>query len=98
LVADFAPATLLVACAFLVSFLPFQSVFEEYRSSSLQLGDERVLTDAMWSLLRIPDYVVGDDNAVALWTFVTIALSALLLFVLARGFYRMRHGASGTPA
>jgi hypothetical protein len=99
LVADFAPATLLVACgAFLVSFLPFQSVFEEYRSSSLPLGEERVLTDAMGSLLRIPDYVVGDDNAVALWTFVTIALSALLLFVLARGFYRMRRGASATPA
>jgi hypothetical protein len=90
-VADFAPASLLIACgAFLVSFLPFQSVFEEYRSSSLQLGDEQVLTDAMWSLVTIPEYFVGVDASVELWSFVTIVLSALLLFVLVRGFYRTK--------
>ncbi len=95
LVADFAPVTLLAASgAFLVSFLPFQSVFEEYRSSTLHLGDEQVLTDALWSLLRIPDYVVGSDNAVTLWTFVTITLIVLLLVVMARGFYRMRRAAA----
>ncbi len=90
-VVDYGPATLLVACgAFLVSFLPFQSAFQEYRSSSFRLGDEQVLTDAMGSLLTIPEYVVGVDASVELWSFVTIALSALLLFVLVRGFYRTR--------
>jgi len=89
--ADYAPATLLVACgAFLVSFLPFQSAFEEYRTSSFLLGDEQVLTDAMWSLFEIPEHVVGVDGAVEIWSFVTIALSALLLLVLVRGFYRTR--------
>jgi hypothetical protein len=89
--ADYAPATLLVACgAFLVSFLPFQSAFEEYRTSNFVLGDEQVLTDAMWSLFEIPSHVAGVDGAVELWYFVTIALSVLLFIVLARGFYRMR--------
>jgi hypothetical protein len=89
--ADYAPATLLVACgAFLVSFLPFQSAFEEYRTSNFLLSDEQVLTDAMWSLFEIPEHVVGVDGAVEIWSFVTIALSVLLLFVLVRGFYRAR--------
>jgi hypothetical protein len=93
--ADYAPATLLVACgAFLVSFLPFQSAFEEYRTSNFLLGDEQVLTDAMWSLFEIPSYVVGVDAAVEFWSFVTIALSALLLVVLSRGFYRLRRAAA----
>jgi hypothetical protein len=93
--ADYAPATLLVACgAFLVSFLPFQSAFEEYRTSNFLPGDEQVLTDAMWSLFEIPSYVVGVDAAVEVWSFVTIALIALLLVVLARGFYRMRRAAA----
>jgi hypothetical protein len=90
--ADYAPATLLVACgAFLLSFLPFQSAFEEYRTSNFLVGDEQVLTDAMWSLFEIPKYVVGVDAAVEVWSFVTIALSVLLLLVLLRGFYRPRH-------
>jgi hypothetical protein len=93
--ADYAPAILLVACgAFLVSFLPFQSAFEEYRTSNFTLGDEQVLTDAMWSLFAIPSYVVGVDGAVELWSFVTIALSALLLFVLVCGFYRTKRTAA----
>jgi hypothetical protein len=93
--ADYAPATLLVACgAFLVSFLPFQSAFEEYRTSNFVLGDEQVLTDAMWSLFEIPSHVAGVDGAVELWYFVTIALSVLLFIVLARGFYRMRRAAT----
>lgn len=89
--ADYAPATLLVACgAFLVSFLPFQSAFEEYRTSSFLLSDEQVLTDAMWSLFEIPEHVVSVDGAVEIWSFVTIALTALLLFVLVRGLFRTR--------
>jgi hypothetical protein len=93
--ADYAPATLLVACgAFLVSFLPFQSAFEKYRTSSFLLGDEQVLTDAMWSLFEIPEHVVGVDGAVEIWSFVTIVLSVLLLFVLVRGFYRTRRTAA----
>jgi len=93
--ADYAPTTLLVASgAFLVSFLPFQSAFEEYRTSNFVFGDEQVLTDAMWSLFEIPSHVAGVDGAVELWYFVTIALSALLVIVLARGFYRMRRAAA----
>jgi hypothetical protein len=74
-----------------VSFLPFQSAFEEYRKSNFLLGDEQMLTDAMWSLFEIPSHVAGVDGAVEIWTFVTIALSVLLLLVLVRGFYRTRH-------
>ena len=46
--------------------------------------------DAMWGLFEIPQFVTGVNAAVSTWTFVTAALSALLLFVLVRGFYRMR--------
>jgi hypothetical protein len=89
--ADYGPATLLVAFgAFLVSFLPFQSAFEEYRTSSFLLSDEQVLTDAMWSLFEIPEHVVSVDGAVEIWSLVTIALTALLLFVLVRGLFRTR--------
>jgi hypothetical protein len=46
--------------------------------------------DALWGLLEIPEYVTGVYAAVSIWTFVTVALTALLLFVLVRGFYRTR--------
>jgi hypothetical protein len=93
--ADYAPATVLLACgAFLLSFLPFQSAFEEYRTSDFLLGDEQVLTEAMRSLFEIPTYVVGVDAAVEVWSFVTIGLSLLLLFVLVRGFRRIKHTAA----
>jgi hypothetical protein len=89
--ADYGPTTLLVASvAFLMSFLPFQRAFEEYRASNYALLNEERLLDSMWGLLEIPQYVTGVNAAVSIWTFVTVALSALLLFVLARGFYRMR--------
>lgn len=89
--ADFAPATLLVASgAFLMSFLPFQRAFDEYRASSYVLPSEERLMDAMWGLLEIRAYLTGANVSVSTWTFITIALSALLLFVLVRGFYWMR--------
>jgi hypothetical protein len=89
--ADYAPVILLVACvAFLVSFLPFQRVFEEYRASKAALSDREPLMEAMWGFLEIPRYLTGLNFAVSIWTIVTAALSALLLFVLVRGFYRMR--------
>jgi hypothetical protein len=91
LVADYAPAVVLIACsAFLVSFLPFQRVIAEYRGSNHVLPNEERLMDAMWGLFEIPQYVTGVNAAVSTWTFVTVALSALFLFVLVRGFYRMR--------
>jgi len=91
LVADYAPAVVLIACsAFLVSFLPFQRVIAEYRASNYVLPNEERLRDAMWCLFEIPQYVTGVNAAVSTWTVVTVALSALLLFVLVRGFYRMR--------
>ena len=91
MVADYAPAVVLVACgAFLVSFLPFQRAIAEYRASNYVLPNEERLMDAMLGLFDIPQYVSGVNFAVSTWTFVTVALSALLLSVLARGFYRMR--------
>jgi hypothetical protein len=91
LAADYAPAVLLIACgAFLVSFLPFQRAFEEYRAANYSLLNEEGLIDPMWGLLEIPRYLAGVNFAVSVWTIVTIALSTLLLFVLARGLYRMR--------
>ena len=89
--ADYAPGILLVACgAFLVSFLPFQRVFEEYRASKSALSDREPLMEAMWGFLEIPRYWTGVNVTVSIWTIVTVALSALLLFVIVRGFHRMR--------
>ena len=34
--------------------------------------------ESMWGLLEIPRYLMGGSFAVSVWTFVTIALSALL--------------------
>jgi tetratricopeptide (TPR) repeat protein len=88
---DYAPSVLLAASgAFLISFLPFQRAFEEYRASNYSLLNEQRVMESMWGLLEIPQSVTGVNFAVSIWTFVTVALSALLLFVLARGFYRMR--------
>jgi hypothetical protein len=89
--ADYGPATLLVASvAFLMSFLPFERAFAEYRASNYSLPNQERLMESMWGPLEIPRYLTGGSFAVSVWTFVTIALSALLLFVLVRGFYRMR--------
>jgi len=89
--ADHGPATLLVASvAFLMSFLPFERAFAEYRASNYSLPNQERLMESMWGLLEIPRYLMGGSFAVSVWTFVTIALSALLLLVLVRGFYRMR--------
>jgi hypothetical protein len=91
LVADYAPTVVLVACsAFLVSFLPFQRAIAEYRASSPVLPSEERLMDAMRGLFQIPQYVTGVNAAASTWTFVTVALSALLLFALVRDFYRAR--------
>ena len=94
-IADYAPATLLVAsAAFLMSFLPFQHAFAEYRSSSYVLANHERLVEALGDLNGIPDYVMGVNARVLIWAFVTIALTALLLFVLAKGIFRARHAAS----
>ncbi len=95
--ADYAPATLLVAIgAFLMSFLPFQHTFAEYRASSYMLLNDQRLMGAMWGLMEIPEYVMGVNARVWIWAFVTIALAALLVFVLVRGIYRTRRAASNT--
>jgi hypothetical protein len=96
--ADYAPATLLAASgAFLLSFLPFQRAFEEYRTSNYSLLNEQRLMESMWGLLDLPQSVTDVNFAVSIWTFVTVALSALLLVVLAHGFYRTKR-ASAKPA
>jgi tetratricopeptide (TPR) repeat protein len=94
-IADYAPATLLVAsAAFLMSFLPFQHAFAEYRSSSYVLANHERLVEALGDLNGIPDYVMGVNARVLIWAFVTIALTALLLLVLVRGNFRARRAAS----
>jgi len=93
--ADCAPATLLVAIgAFLMSFLPFQHAFAEYRASSYMLLNDERLMGAMWGLMEIPEYVMGVHARVSIWAFATIALAALLVFVLVRSIYRTRRAAS----
>jgi hypothetical protein len=93
--ADFAPAAFLAATGvFILSFLPYQRAIAEYRSSNYNVIDKDRLMDALWSLISFPEALLGVDAAVAFWALVTIALSALLFLVLARGFYRMRRAAS----
>lgn len=88
---DWAPSTLLVASgAFLVCFLPFQRVLAEFRVSSYQLTDEQRVTDAMWSLMAVPEHMLSDDSAVAFWSTLTVMLSALVVFIVAWSFYRSR--------
>jgi tetratricopeptide (TPR) repeat protein len=89
--ADYGPAALLVgSIGFLISFLPFQHAFEEYRALSNGLPNQERLTDAMWGLLEIPEYMTGANASVSTWTIITIALIALLSFVLVRGLFRTR--------
>jgi hypothetical protein len=51
------------------------------------IPNEERLMDALWGLSEIPEYVTGVNATVSIWTFVTVALTALVLFVLVRGFY-----------
>ncbi len=96
--ADYAPAAFLAASgAFLLSFLPYQRALAEYRASNYRVIDQERLMDALWSLISFPEAVLGVDAAVAFWASVTIALSALLLIVLVRSFYRTRR-ATANPA
>ncbi len=86
--ADHAPAGLLAASgAFLLSFLPFQRAFAEYRGSNDVLAGHERLMEALSALGQIPDYMLGVYGHVTIWSVVTIALTALLI-VVARGIYR----------
>jgi hypothetical protein len=83
---DWAPTTLLLASgAFLVCFLPFEQVLADFRVASFQLTDGQRLTDAMESLIVIPEQM-----SVADWTILTVTLMAIAIFIVARGFYRSR--------
>lgn len=93
--ADWAPATFLATTgAFLVCFLPFQKVVADFRVSSFQPTDEMRLSDAMWSLVGVPERVLGMDAAVTFWSAVTYMLSAIVVCVIARSVYRARRVAS----
>lgn len=93
--ADWAPlAVLLATGAFLVSFLPFQRVLADFRVSAFQLADEQKLTDAIWSLIAVPEHLIGVDAAVAFWSMLTITLSAAVVTIVAFGIYRARRVAS----
>jgi hypothetical protein len=89
-------AFLASSAAFLLSFLPFQRALTDYRNSAFLYQDRQRVMDAFWGLVEVPQYFSGDDG-LGLWTFVTVALTALLLFVIARGIYRTKHTAP-TPA
>jgi hypothetical protein len=65
----------------------FHHAFAEYRASNYVIPNEERLMDALWGLSEIPEYVTGVNATVSIWTFVTVALTALVLFVLVRGFY-----------
>jgi|HubBroStandDraft_3_1064219.scaffolds.fasta_scaffold292605_1 hypothetical protein len=62
--------------------------------SSYVLANHEHLMTALGDLNGIPDYVMGVNARVLIWTFVSIALTALLLLVLVRGIFRARHAAS----
>jgi hypothetical protein len=86
---DSAPAMLLAASGgFLVSFLPFQRAFAEYRAANDVLSGHERFIEALSGLGQIPYYMLGAYGHVTIWSFATIALTALLLFVVARGIYR----------
>jgi hypothetical protein len=87
--ADNAPTMLLAASGgFILSFLPFQRAFAEYRASNDVLTRHQRLTEALLGLEQIPDYMLGVYGHLAIWSVVTIALTALLIFVVTRGIYR----------
>ena len=87
--ADYAPATLLVSSsAFLVSFLPYARIFAEYRTSTRPLSEEHQMVEALWGLGAIPVRVLSSSYEVSFWLAVTLALSALAIFIVARGLYR----------
>src|ERR1700683_4739973 len=91
--ADHAPAMLLAASgAFLLSFLPFQRAFAEYRASNDVLTGHERLMEALSGLGQIPSYMLSSYGHVTVWSVVTIALTALLIFVVARGIYRTIEG------
>jgi hypothetical protein len=52
------------------------------------------LSDAMWSLVGVPERVLGMDAAVTFWSAVTYMLSAIVVCVIARSVYRARRVAS----
>jgi hypothetical protein len=94
LASDYAPAALLVASgAFVVCFLPFQRALADFRASGYLPADERRITDTLWSLLRVPQYMLGDDAAVAFWSFATIILSLLAVAVVVCSWHRTRRAA-----
>jgi hypothetical protein len=87
--ADQAPAVLLAASgAFLLSFLPFQRAFAEYRASNDVLTGRERLMEALSGLGQIPYYILGVYGQVTIWSLVTIVLTVLLIFLVARGIYR----------
>jgi hypothetical protein len=88
---DYAPAALLVSSgAFLLSFLPYARVFAQYRSSSAPLPDEHPVVEALWGLGAVPVRVLSSNYQLSAWLAFTVALSALAVFLVARGLYRWR--------
>ena len=92
--ADFAPACFLAACGtFLLAYLPYQFLLAEYRASNFQMRDQEKVMDAIWGLLAFPQGLLGVNAAVAFWMILTVSLTALLLFLIARWLYRMKRPA-----
>jgi len=90
--ADYAPSALLVASsALLLSFLPYARLFAEFRSANYALPDVEHLAEVLRDLSVIRNYVLNVAvERVSIWTFVTVALAALAVFIVARSFYRAR--------
>jgi hypothetical protein len=89
-VADYGPVLFLGASVFfLISFRPLAELFEQYRSA------EQANAEAMGLFWRM--YVLGDANPLAYfynpyhqWLIGTIALAAIAVIVVARGWVRRK--------
>lgn len=87
--ADYGPATSLIAGgALLLSFLPYAHAFSEYRTSAASPSSQMALDEAL--SVFIPTYGWRAEYTFLLWSLVTLTLSVLAAFIIARSFYRER--------
>ena len=88
-VADYAPATFLVASGtFLLSFLPYAHAFSECFSPSNGFRNEELISDVFGGLMAVPSYV--PDGSLMIWFSGGAALVALAAFIVGRRIYRGR--------
>jgi hypothetical protein len=88
-VADYAPATFLVATGtFLMSFLPYTRAFSEFFSPVYGVRNEELISDVFSGLMTVPGFV--SDVPVVIWFSGGAALAFLAVFVVRRSSYSTR--------